>query len=154
MRRKILIIDDSEILVAWLRSQLEAIGYDAVAVDQPLREAGNVVSLEQPACIVLDMVMPDCECGEVLEQIRRRDPNRAIPVVLYSGQPIRRLHAAMLRYGASGYAPKKRDISELLAVVERCVTGGQMRARYCDDGSIVPRQCAEGRSACRCVPVR
>jgi CheY-like chemotaxis protein len=125
MRRKILIIDDSEILVAWLRAQLETIGYDVIAAASPA-QAGSMVARERPACIVLDMVMPDCDCGEVLEQIRLRDPTRLIPVVLYSGQPIRRLHAAMLRYGVSGYAPKKRDISELLAVIERCVAGGQL----------------------------
>jgi DNA-binding NtrC family response regulator len=120
MRRTILIIDDSVILVAWLRSQLEVVGYNVIATTSPL-EAGNLVAVERPACVVLDMPMPDCDCGDVIEQIRIRD--RAVPIILYSGQPIRRLHDAVVCYGASGCAPKKRDVSELLAVIERCVSG-------------------------------
>ena len=132
MRRKVLIVDDSEILVAWLRSQLEAVDYDVVATTSP-HEAGNLVAVERPACIILDMLMPDCECGDIIEQIRLRD--RSVPVVLYSGQPIRRLHEAMVRYGASGYAPKKRDASELFAVLERCISG---QVRIAAASTIVP----------------
>ena len=122
MRRKILIVDDSDIVIAWLRSQLEGVGYDVVAASSPA-EAAEQVSRCRPAAIIVDIMMPDVDCGEVIRGVRANDPNHVVPVIIYSGQPLRRLQDAVVRYGVNGCAPKKRDVSELLAEIERCVYG-------------------------------
>ncbi len=122
MRRKVLVVDDSDILVAWLRSQLEGVGYDVIAASTPA-EAAALVLREQLAAIIIDMVMPNADCGEVIRRVRVNDPRRTIPVVLYSGQSLRRLQEAVVRYGVNGCAPKKRDVSELLAELERVIFG-------------------------------
>ncbi len=122
MRRKILVVDDSDIVIAWLRSQLEGVGYDVIAAATPA-EAAELVARERPAAIVVDLMMPNVDCGEVIRGVRLRDPNHVVPVILYSGQPLRRLQEAVVRYGVSGCAPKKRDVSELLAELERCIYG-------------------------------
>ena len=122
MRRKILVVDDSDIVIAWLRSQLEGVGYDVAAAGSPA-EAAELVSRERPAAIIVDPMMPNIDCGEVIRGVRLRDPKHLVPVVLYSGQPMRRLQEAVVRYGVNGCAPKKRDVSELLAEIERCIHG-------------------------------
>lgn len=122
MRRKVLVVDDSDILIAWLRSQLEGVGYDVVAASSPV-DAAALVLQDRPVAIIIDMVMPNADCGEVIRRVRVNDPKHAIPVILYSGQPLRRLQEAVVRYGVNGCAPKKRDVSELLAEIERVIFG-------------------------------
>lgn len=120
MRRKILVVDDSEILLTWLRTHLHAAGYEMLTV-QNAREVGATVARERPDAIVLDMMMPNSECGEVVAAIRLRMAGRRVPVILYSGQPERALIAGLARYGAQGCVAKKRDPAELLATIADCI---------------------------------
>lgn len=123
MARKILVVDDSEILVAWLRNHLTAAGYAMVATANP-REVGALVAKERPDAIVLDMVMPNADCAEVIAAIRLRMAGRNVPIVLYSGQPERVLIAGLARYGAQGCVAKKRDPAELLTTLHDCMAQG------------------------------
>lgn len=120
MRRKVLVVDDSEILIAWLRTHLNAAGYDMISVENA-REVGATVARERPDAIVLDMVMPNADCGETVAAIRLRMAGRRVPVILYSGQPERALVAGIARYGAQGAVAKKRDPGELLNTIADCI---------------------------------
>jgi CheY-like chemotaxis protein len=103
-----------------LRSQLGGVGFDVVAATSPVQAAALVLR-ERPSAIILDMVMPLVDCADVIKHVRVHDPNHYIPIILYSGQPMRRLQEAVVRYGVNGCAPKKRDVTELLAELERCL---------------------------------
>lgn len=122
MRRKVLVVDDSSLVISWLRWQLGPLGYDVTSANNPL-DVGIMVANTQPSIIIIDLVIPGVECNDIVANIRLHDRERKIPIIFYSGQPQARLHEASVRYNAAGYTSKKRDIAELLALLEQC-TGG------------------------------
>jgi CheY-like chemotaxis protein len=89
MAKKILIIEDEEILLDLLEKKLKNLGYDVfVARDG---EAGLKVMRERvPDLILLDIIMPKMGGFEVMEEMKKEEKLKDIPVIIISnsGQPV------------------------------------------------------------------
>ena len=75
-RRKILVIDDSVMLLNFVKEILSEANYDVVAAataEEGLRAAAG----ETPHLILLDYVLPDMKGDEVLSRLRERTGDRA-----------------------------------------------------------------------------
>ncbi len=121
-RRKVLIVDDSPIVLEATRMALEPGGIEVVALDNPLTVA-HVVRKETPDLILLDVMMPAVS-GEVVARIVGASAvSRKIPVVLFSELPAEELAARAQRCGAAGYIRKGGDEGELLRQVKRWFNG-------------------------------
>lgn len=89
MAKKILIIEDEELLLNLLKSKLSELGYEIfTAVDglQGLEATKEVV----PDLILLDIIMPKMGGFELLEKKQEDDSIKSIPVIIISnsGQPV------------------------------------------------------------------
>jgi CheY-like chemotaxis protein len=83
--RTILMVDDDVDLLAASSAALEAAGYRVVTAEDA--ESGfTAAASEQPALIVLDLMMEEADSGVRLARRLRREPaTQAIPIVILTG---------------------------------------------------------------------
>ena len=118
MPKKILIIEDEEILLDLLKSKLEELGYDvyfALDGEKGLKAIRDIV----PDLILLDMVMPKMSGFEVMEAMQKDPSIKDIPVIIISnsGQPVELDKAKQL--GAKDWLIKTEfDPAEVLKKVK------------------------------------
>lgn len=89
MAKKILIIEDEEILLNLLEKKLSQIGYD-VSIAKDGVEGISKVESEIPDLILLDIVMPKMGGFEVMKELQKRKNFSNIPIIIISnsGQPV------------------------------------------------------------------
>ena len=66
-KRRILIIDDSEIVLQRLRSRLIAEGYEVVTMRQPVGAGRHLLQCD---LVIIDFYMPGIDGGEVVRSLR------------------------------------------------------------------------------------
>ncbi len=115
MRRfAILVVDDDERILNFLRSKLRASGYEVhTAVDgcEGLEQAHG----QDPDLIVLDLLLPRMDGLEMLREVRAFS---GVPVIILTakGEDADRIRG--LRLGADDYLPKPFNPDELIARIE------------------------------------
>ena len=89
MAKKILIIEDEEILTDLLEKKLTQVGYDVSVAENGI-EGLNQVEKSVPDLILLDIVMPKMGGFEVMKELQKRKEFAKIPVIIISnsGQPV------------------------------------------------------------------
>jgi len=111
-RKRLLLIDDSEISLAALSSGLTRGGFNVRAVSS-LREFVNALMDWKPHLIVTDLDMPEMSGAELCAWIRRQMPMKSIPIVVCSGAPDRELEEVVRTSGADGFLSKRQELSVL-----------------------------------------
>ena len=81
---KILIVDDSEIDLEILQTQLEGLGFHNIIKCSDSRDANRLARQHRPDLILLDIMMPEMDGGEVRERLRENPETREIPVIYIS----------------------------------------------------------------------
>jgi len=89
MAKKILIIEDEEIIYSLLQRKLSQEGYE-VSVAKDGQEGLERIRAEKPDLILLDIVMPKKGGFEVMEEIQKDENLKGIPIIIISnsGQPV------------------------------------------------------------------
>ena len=87
--KKILIIEDEEILLELIQKKLVQEGYQ-VNIARDGLEGLEKLREEKPDLILLDIVMPRMGGFEVMEEIKKDDNLKGIPIIIISnsGQPV------------------------------------------------------------------
>jgi excisionase family DNA binding protein len=109
----VLIVDDDEHLREYVRVNLEAEGY-VVREAASAAEGLAVLGEEPPDLILLDVMMPQVDGWEMLQQIHERTGVGAIPVVMFSGKIDERSAAEAEARGAQSFIGKPFDPSALI----------------------------------------
>ncbi len=89
MPKKILIIEDEELIVDLLQKKLTIEGY-AVSIARNGEEGLKLIRESKPDIILLDIIMPKKGGFEVMEEMQRDKELKKIPVIVISnsGQPV------------------------------------------------------------------
>jgi CheY-like chemotaxis protein len=89
MAKKILIVEDEEILYNLLQRKLEAEGYE-VSIAKDGVEGLEMIKEMKPDLILLDIIMPNKNGFEVMEEIQDDKASKDIPIIVISnsGQPV------------------------------------------------------------------
>lgn len=116
MSHKILLVDDSELVLDVVGAQLRAAGFTVVTESSALNCSALIVR-EQPDLVILDVSMPIKSGDEVVRMIRRGAALRKSSVVLYSTMPDAELHNLAQRCGADGFISKGLTGPNLIAAV-------------------------------------
>ncbi len=117
--KKILLVDDDELLVESLKFALERKGYE-ITVAKDGREAFSVLRQAAPDVIVLDIFMPEMDGLEVLTQLHQEHPD--IPIYVISGGGAKELYEFLKvseHLGAAGSLRKPFTASTLIELIER-----------------------------------
>ena len=111
-RRRLLLIDDSEIALAYTESLLTEAGFEVRAVGS-LRAFQTVLSSWRPHLIVTDLYMPEMNGAELCQWLRRQVATARIPIVLCSSAPDQELAIVARAVGADAYVSKVDGLDSL-----------------------------------------
>lgn len=113
MNRKILVIDDEEMLTELLSDYFSALGY-LVSIASDGREAMEMLR-EQPDIILLDVNMPELDGFELCKRIRK---HVSCPILFLSARITEQDRINGLRIGGDDYITKPFSMAELEARIE------------------------------------
>ena len=113
---KVLIVDDSPAQLYCLRQIVENAGHQAVTADSGER-AIELADHENPAVILMDIVMPGMSGYQATRKLNRGDNTRHIPVIFVSSKDGEADRAWGLRQGAREYVTKPVDPRRLLSAI-------------------------------------
>jgi len=89
MPKKVLIIEDEEIMIDLLQKKLAKEGYE-ISIARDGEKGLEVMKEVKPDLILLDIIMPKMGGFEVMEEMNKNKELKKIPVVVISnsGQPV------------------------------------------------------------------
>jgi CheY-like chemotaxis protein len=122
LRRRILIVDDSPVILAAARHVLAQAGYDVEA-------RGEVGEVGEPSgfdLILMDVQMPGRYGDEVASGLRR-ERSVATPIYLFSTLPASELATRARAAAVDGYISKQLGLDHLVSEVHR-ILGQPMRS--------------------------
>ena len=114
MEHKLLLVDDDRDLLEMLCSIFRRAGYTDLVTASSGQEALQIWREQQPALIVLDVMMPGMDGFAVLREIRRTS---RVPVLMLTARGEAEDRIEGLEIGADDYLPKPFDPDELLSRV-------------------------------------
>jgi DNA-binding NtrC family response regulator len=120
--KKILIIDDDQMMLNALTTLLEAEDYETMTSPDG---KGGIQSYRKhrPDVVLLDLRLPEKNGIEVLKEIRR--VNARAQVIIITGYPSPEVKAEAFENGAFYFYEKTKDIGELLKAVQRALAPAQ-----------------------------
>jgi two-component system cell cycle response regulator len=114
---KIVVADDDQTLLKTLVYILKGQGHEVVAVEGGERLL-EVLAVERPDLLMLDIMMPRIDGLQLLESIRSDPAYEGLPVLMISSMPPEEATARSLGLGADDFIPKPFRVRELLARVD------------------------------------
>ena len=122
----IFIVDDEpsirKLLTHWVKNQW---GYEVVTFEKGL---DMMKELDQnPALILLDIMLPDSNGVELLPEIKRHNPN--LPVIMLSAQGSIEVALESLRQGAFDYFPKPIDSNRIEPAIKNAIRSYELHKR-------------------------
>ena len=112
----ILVVDDDPAIRDVVADILEISDY-AVETAVNGAEALEKIRADQPAAVLLDLMMPVMDGWEFLRACRREPPCADVPVVVMSAA--RDAHEVANELGAQAFLPKPFEVDTILSVVEQ-----------------------------------
>ena len=115
-KKKILIIDDSDLMVKITTDILKEKGYAVVSAGNGL-DGIKMVSTEKPDLVLLDVIMPGINGFEVCKLLRKDESNNLMPIIMLTAQGNEDDKLTGLELGADDYITKPFNPRELLSRV-------------------------------------
>ncbi len=125
MARKVLLVDDEAGFTQLLRMNLERTGDYEVRVENNSTLALSAAKAFKPDVILLDVVMPEMDGGDV-QALLEADPElKSVPIVMLTAlvDSTELSEGAVAQTGTSMVLPKPVDLALLLRVLQECVAG-------------------------------
>lgn len=113
MAQKILVVDDEPKIVELVRGFLKQEGFVVVGAHDG-KQALERYEREQPALVILDLMLPELDGFEVAREIRKRAKT---PIIMLTARTETVDRVLGLELGADDYVPKPFDPRELTARV-------------------------------------
>ncbi|MEZ0311589.1 MAG: response regulator [Myxococcota bacterium] len=119
-RQRVLVVDDSEVVLDATRLMLEYSGFEVMTLPTPFGTT-SIISNHQPDLVLLDVTMPALRGDALVEMIRAGRTSRATRIALHSDRPARELRDLAHRCGADGFICKTDDPDELARQVRQII---------------------------------
>lgn len=121
--RRILIVEDSSAMRAFVRAALEEDGLAEVEEAQSGFEALRILPRQQFDLVIVDVNMPDINGLELVSFMRKSGPHRETPLLIISTEASARDRERGLSLGANAYLSKPFKAEELRAMVDELLSG-------------------------------
>jgi two-component system cell cycle response regulator len=122
----ILVVDDDLLNRLVLSTNLQEQGYE-VATAENGRQALGILSRQPFDVVLLDLVMPELDGFQVLEQMKRDSAQREIPVIVISALDEMDSIIRCIEMGATDYLPKPFDAALLRARLNASLADKRLR---------------------------
>ena len=117
MMKKILVIDDDDVMRELMRRTLEREGYRVVAAEDGVR-GYDLALQERPDLIITDIFMPSADGVQLVRHVRDTEELASTPILVTTGFGTGTA-TYTLTQGANAYEPKPVDPVSLLETVRR-----------------------------------
>ncbi|WP_129125774.1 response regulator [Geomonas oryzae] len=121
MNEKILIIDDSELVLAMAKDALEQAGYLVLTATNGIEANRYIFSKERPDLIIMDIMMPMLDGNKKAKLLKENEVSRDIPILLLSSKSEAEMRALMAEAGANGYILKPFTAAQITDTVRSCL---------------------------------
>lgn len=143
---KILLVDDEPGLREAVEAYLEEEGF-IVAVASNANQGWELLNQETPDLVITDIMMPQVDGYQFLQQLREDPRYKGLPVILLTAKGMTADRIKGHEAGCDAYIPKPFDPDELVAIVKNLLSrreaiGGSHDNRNADLGAIA-QQIAE-----------
>jgi len=122
---KILIIDDSELVLAMAKDALEQAGYQVLTATNGIEANRFIFSREKPALIIMDIMMPMLDGNKKAKLLKENEVSKDIPILLLSSKSEQEMRQLVTEAGADGFILKPFTPSGITAGVQACLSGGK-----------------------------
>ncbi|MEZ4588294.1 MAG: sigma-54 dependent transcriptional regulator [Gemmatimonadales bacterium] len=123
-RSRVLVVDDEQLVRAWLEAHLSESGYD-VAVARDATEARRRFAALVPHAVLLDLKLPDGSGLELLKEFVEADP--ALVAIMLTAHGDVGTAVATVRAGAYHFLEKPPQLEELLLTLAKGLEARQLR---------------------------
>ncbi len=110
-----LIIDDSMVQRIWIDEKLKTDGHESIEATSG-KQGIEMAIKNRPDFIVLDLIMPDMDGLEVIQELHNRDLD--IPVIVVTAHLQKAAREACLALGVIGFLNKPLEIEDLREVLK------------------------------------
>ena len=125
MKKKVLVIDDDESLVTYLKTLLEDNGYEVITAKNG-KEGIEKTKNENPDIVTLDLLMPEKTGIKLFRELRKDEGMKNIPIILVTGisneyqgfSDFKKFIYERRIPGPEGYIEKPIKPEELLSKIE------------------------------------
>ena len=131
--RRVFVIDDDDVMLLTCRRTLEKDGYDVETFQNGLDGIRRIEQL-QPQLLLVDLKMPELDGLQVIERVRKVDPDVVIAVI--TGYATISTAVEAMKAGAYDFLPKPFTPDELRLIVNR----GHERWRLATDSARLRRE--------------
>ena len=105
-KQKILIVDDSELVLAMARDALEEAGFEIFTATNGIEANSYIFSKNKPDLIILDVMLPMLDGNKKAKLLREKEFSRQIPILLISSKSEDELKRLTIEAGVDGYIRK------------------------------------------------
>ncbi|MGJ1190576.1 response regulator [Sphingobacterium siyangense] len=114
-KKRILVIEDNEILLSTMQFVLVREGYDLLLARSVMTR--SMVSDETIDLVITDLALPFANGYEIIDRIRKSNTNNQVPVIIISGYRDDNSIVEGFEVGANDYIKKPISPSELISRV-------------------------------------
>ncbi len=116
-KQKILIVDDSELVLAMARDALEESGYEVFTATNGIEANSYIFSKNRPDLIILDVMLPMLDGNKKAKLLREKEFSKQIPILLISSKSEDELTRLTAEAGVDGFIRKPFTNAGIVASV-------------------------------------
>lgn len=116
-KRKILIVDDSELVLNMARDYLEKAGYAVFTAASGIEANRYIFSADKPDLILLDVMLPLLDGNKKAKMLKEKESCRGIRILLLSSKSEDELRVLAMDAGVDGFIRKPFTEREIVAKV-------------------------------------
>ncbi len=120
MAKKILVVDDDELVLIAIQELLSPLGFSVVKASSG-PDALEKIAQEQFDLIILDIIMPEMDGFEVCQRIRQTNSYMETPIMMLTAKSGEEDKERGIEVGANLYLPKPISPKKLIALVEEAL---------------------------------
>jgi len=121
VRKRILVVDDSEIVLDMARQALEEGGFEVVTAASAMEANEYIFCENRPALIIMDVMLPMLDGDKKAKMLKENELTREIPILLLSSKPDNELRWLVKESGANGFLRKPFTKPLMVARVEETI---------------------------------
>ena len=122
-KKRVLVVDDSEIVLTAAREALEEGGFEVVTALNALEADTYIICKDKPDLIVLDVMLPVLDGDKKAKMLKENEHTRSIPILLLSSKPEGVLRYLVEESGADGFVRKPFSNRQLVTSVREAMSG-------------------------------
>ena len=121
MKKLIVIIDDSELMLVMTSDVLTEAGYEVAAAINCIEANQYIFGKQKPDLILMDVMMPMLQGDTTVQILKKTEFTSDIPVIYVSSKSPEELAQMVAATGVEGYLCKPFSDEELLAKVRAII---------------------------------